>query len=367
MKKIVRIILLSLIGIAVFFTFYYLWKKSQPKVVSYELVVPSTGTIENKTVATGKIEPRFEALIKPQISGIISEIKKEAGEKIKAGEIIATIQVIPEMVQLNSAESRVRVAEINLSEAKQVFERVKQLYNTKVVSREEFETEEARYKRALEELDNAKDARDIIKDGINNKSRQTSTTQVRSTIDGMILDIPVKVGNSVIPSNNFNDGTTVASIADMNDMIFKGKIDETEVGKIHMGMSVKLTIGALDNYAFDATLEYIAPKGVEEGGATMFEIRAAAHIPDSVFVRAGYSANAEIILKRAAEVLVVPESTIELSGDSAFVQVFTGMEKEQQLFDRRLVAIGLSDGLNIEIKEGLSADEQIRGSEKADK
>ena len=367
MKKIARIILLSIIGIVVFFTFYYLWKKAQPKVVSYELVTPSTGTIENKTVATGKIEPRFEALIKPQISGIVSELKKEAGEMIRAGEIIATIQVIPEMVQLNSAESRVRVAEINLGEAKKQFDRVKQLYETKVVSREEFETEEAKYNRAVEELDNAKDSRDIIKKGISEKSRQTSTTQVRATIDGMILDIPVKVGNSVILSNNFNDGTTIASIANMSDMIFKGKIDETEVGKIHMGMPVKLTIGALDNYSFDATLEYIAPKGAEEGGATMFEIRAAAHIPDTVFVRAGYSANAEIILKRAADVLVVPESTIEFSGDSTFVQVFVKEEKNVQEFERRAVAIGLSDGINIEVKEGLLVDEQIRGSEKADK
>ena len=365
MKKIARIILLSLIGIGVLFTFYYLWKKSQPKVVSYELVIPSIGTIENKTIATGKIEPRFEALIKPQISGIISDIKKDAGEKVKAGEVIATIQVIPEMVQLNSAESRVRVAEINMGEAKQLFERVKQLYDTKVASREEFETEEVKYKRAVEELDNAKDACDIIKSGINNKSRQTSTTQVRSTIDGMILDIPVKVGNSVIPSNNFNDGTTIASVANMGDMIFKGKIDETEVGKIHMGMPVKLTIGALDNYSFEATLEYIAPKGMEEGGATMFEIRAAAHIPDTVFVRAGYSGNAEIILKYAADVLVVPESTIEFSGDSTFVQVLVKEESNVQEFERRSVLLGLSDGLNIEIKEGLSVDEQIRGSEKA--
>ena len=367
MKKIFRIAFLSLIGIGVLFTFYYLWKKAQPKVVVYELVAPQVGTIENKSLATGKIEPRFEALIKPQISGIISEIMKEAGDKIRTGEVIATIQVIPEMVQLNSAESRVRVAEISLQQVKQAYERQEQLFKSKVISKEEFETSEAEYKRAFEELDNAKDARDIIKNGINNKSRQTSTTQVRSTIDGMILDIPVKVGNSVIPSNNFNDGTTIASVADMNDMIFKGKIDETEVGKIHMGMPVKLTIGALDNYTFDAELEFIAPKGEEENGATLFEVRAAAHIPDSVFVRAGYSANVEIILKRAADVLTIPESTLEFSGDSVFVQVFTKQEKEQQLFARRPVKIGLSDGINIEIKEGLALNEQIRGGEKADK
>ena len=367
MKKILRIILLSLIGIGVLFTFYYLWKKAQPKVVVYELVTPQKGTIENKTVATGKIEPRFEALIKPQISGIVSELKKEAGEKIKAGEVIATIQVIPEMVQLNSAESRVRVAEINLAQAKQVYDRQVQLFGSKVISKEEFETSDAEYKRALEELDNAKDARDIIKDGINNKSRQTSTTQVRSTIDGMILDIPVKVGNSVIPSNNFNDGTTIASVADMSDMIFKGNIDETEVGKIHLGMPVKLTIGALDNYVFDASLEYIAPKGAEENGATLFEVRAAAHIPDTVFVRAAYSANIEIILKRAADVITVPESTVEFSGDSTFVQVFTKQEKKKQLFERRPVKIGLSDGINIEVKEGLALNDQIRGSQKMEK
>lgn len=363
MKKIVRIIFLSLIGIGVLSTFYYLWKKAQPKVVVYELVSPQNGTIENKTVATGKIEPRYEALIKPQISGIISELKKEAGDKIKAGEVIATIKVIPEMVQLNSAESRVRVAEINLSQQQQVFDRQKQLYKTKVISKEDFETSEAEYKRALEELDNAKDARDIIKDGINNKSRQTSNTQVRSTIDGMILDIPVKVGNSVILSNNFNDGTTIASVANMNDMIFKGKVDETEVGRIHTGMPIKLSVGALDNFIFDATLEYISPKGEEENGATLFEIRAAAHIPDSVFIRAGYSANAEIILRQATNVQIIPESTIEFNGDSTFVHVLTS-EKEGQIFEKRPIKIGLSDGINVEIKEGLSSDERIRGGEK---
>ena len=364
MKRIVRIIFLSLIGIGILSTFYYLWKKSQPKIITYELILPQKGTIENKTVATGKIEPRYEALIKPQISGIVAEIKKEAGDIIKAGEIIATIKVIPEMVQLNSAESRIRVAEINLKQSQQVFERQKQLYQSNVIAKEEFESSEAEYKRAIEELDNAKDARDIIKDGINNKSRQTSNTQVRSTIDGMILDIPVKVGNSVILSNNFNDGTTIASVANMSDMIFTGNVDETEVGKIRSGMPIKLSIGALENYIFDATLEYIAPKGEEENGATLFEIRAAAHIPDSIFVRAGYSANAEIILKKAENVLTIPESTIEFNGDSTFVYVLKDDTKEEQVFEKRPVKIGLSDGINVEITEGISLNDQLRGGEK---
>lgn len=360
-KKIFKILLIVAIIGSVIATFYFLWKKSQPKVVVYELLDVKRDTLETKTLATGKIEPRDEVLIKPQISGIISEVLKEPGQMVRSGEIIAKIKVIPEMVQLNSAESRIKVAEINLNQIQQTYDRQKGLFDKGVIAKEEMEKADADIKKAKEEVDNAKDAYDIIRDGISKKSASLSTTQVRSTIDGMILDIPVKVGNSVIQSNNFNDGTTIASIANMNDMIFKGKVDETEVGKIKEDMPIILTIGALDTKRFDATLEYIAPKGVEENGAVLFEVKAAARIPEGVFVRAGYSANAEIVLNKVENVLAVPESAVEFKGDSAFVNILTASEPSQQ-FKKQAVKLGLSDGIHIEVIEGLKEGEKVRGN-----
>lgn len=360
-KKIFKILLIVAIIGSVIATFYFLWKKSQPKVVVYELLDVKRDTLETKTLATGKIEPRDEVLIKPQISGIISEVLKEPGQMVRSGEIIAKIKVIPEMVQLNSAESRIKVAEINFNQIQQTYDRQKGLFDKGVIAKEEMEKAEADIKKAKEEVDNAKDAYDIIRDGISKKSASLSTTQVRSTIDGMILDIPVKAGNSVIQSNNFNDGTTIASIANMNDMIFKGKVDETEVGKIKEDMPIILTIGALDTKRFDATLEYIAPKGVEENGAVLFEVKAAARIPEGVFVRAGYSANAEIVLNKVENVLAVPESAIEFKGDSAFVNVLTSADPAQE-FKKQPVKLGLSDGINIEVIEGLKEGEKVRGN-----
>ncbi len=360
-KKTLRILFLTLVGVAVIGTFYFLWKKAQPEVTVYEVVVPTRGTIETKTVATGKVEPRDEILIKPQMSGIISEVLKEAGQMVKEGEIIARIKVIPEMVQLNSAESRVRVAKINLEQIGATFKRDEALFKQGVIAKEEFETSQANYRKAQEEADNAQDALEIIREGISRRSTATSTTQVRSTITGMILDIPVKVGNSVIQSNTFNDGTTIASVADMNNMIFKGKIDETEVGRIHEGMPIKLTVGAMDSRVFDAQLEYVAPKGVEENGAILFEVKAAVSIPSDAFIRAGYSANAEIVLKRIEDVLTLPESCVEFSGDSTFVHILTAENPEQQ-FERRQIEIGLSDGIKIEIKKGLEKNEKVRGA-----
>lgn len=342
-------------------TFYFLWQKSRPVITEYELVSPVEGSVETKTVATGKVEPRDEVLIKPQMSGIISELLKEAGQMVKEGEIIARIKVIPEMVQLNSAESRVRVAEINQQQVTSTYNRDKELFNQGVIAREDFELSEANYKKAKEEVENAQDALEIIREGISRRSTASSTTQVRSTITGMLLDIPVKVGNSVIQSNTFNDGTTIASVADMNNMIFRGKVDETEVGRIHEGMPLKLTVGAMESRQFDATLEYVSPKGVEENGAVMFEIKAAVNIPEDAFIRAGYSANAEIVLKQVDNVLTIPESTVEFSGDSAFVQLVK-QEKPEQLFEKHAVKVGLSDGIKIEVVEGLSLNDKIRGA-----
>jgi HlyD family secretion protein len=265
------------------------------------------------------------------------------------------------MVQLNSAESRVKMAEISLSQVEETFKRDEALHRQGVISHEEFNVSNANHLKSKEELANAQSALEIIRDGIARNSGSSSTTQIRSTISGMILDVPVKVGNSVIQSNNFNEGTTIAAVANMKDMIFRGNVDETEIGRIREGMPLKLTIGALESETFNALLEYVSPKGVEKSGSIQFEIKAAIAIPDSAFIRAGYSANAEIVLKRAEDVLTIPESTVEFQGDSTFVQRVK-QETPTQLFERHPIKIGLSDGIKVEITEGLTATDKIRGA-----
>ena len=364
MKKIFKILGWTLLGAVILGTFYMLWKKSQPKVIEYEILTVDHGDIENTSVATGKVSPRDEVLIKPQVSGIVSELRKNAGDLVKAGEIIAVVKVIPEMASLNAAESRVKIAEINHTQITSEYERQKRLFERGVIPNQEMERAKADFEKSGEEVQNAKNNLDIIRDGISRTMAQQSNTQIRSTIDGMILDIPVKVGNSVIQSNTFNDGTTIASVANMSDMIFIGKIDETEVDRVHTGMPIKLVVGAINNKKFDALLEYIAPKGIEENGAILFEIKAAASIPDSVTVRAGYSANAEIVVAKADSVLRVPESALSFSGDSTFVYVLTDTLAKVKAFDKTFVLTGISDGIHIEVKEGVEKGTKIRGNQK---
>lgn len=365
-KRIFSIIGVVLIAVVVVGVFVFLWKKSQPKEVIYEIVEVVDGDIENTTVATGKVSPRDEVLIKPQIAGIIETVLKVAGDHVKAGEVIATIQVVPESASLSAAESQVNIAKINLNLSNADYNRQKQLFEKGVIAKEEMDKAEADYRKAQEDAENAKDNLDIIRTGVSKKTAKYSNTQIRSTIDGMILDIPVKVGNSVIQSNNFNEGTTIATVANMNDMIFIGKVDETEVGRIHTGMPIRLSIGAIDNKKFDAILEYVAPKGVEENGAILFEIKAAAQITDTIDIRAGYSANAQIMVAGAKGVLTVPESTVSFSNDSAFVYVVT-QETPKQVFEKKYVTVGLSNGINIEVKSGLAKGQKIRGNERDEK
>lgn len=366
MKKVFKIVLIVILIVIVLLPFGWLIIKLQPKKVVYEVVPVERGSIENTSVATGKVSPRDEILIKPQISGIISEILKEAGDFVNKDDVIATVKVIPDVSSLSSAESRVRVADIALSQEKAVYERQKELFDKGVIAREEMEASIASYKKSVEELDVSRENLDIVKTGISKSTAKYSNTQIRSTITGMILDVPVKEGNSVIQANTFNDGTTIATVANMNDMIFIGKIDETEVGRIHIGMPMKLTVGAIENRSFDATLEYIAPKGTEENGAILFEIKAAARIPEDVLIRAGYSANAEIVLAKVDSVLTIPESTVTFRGDSAFVQVVKTDLPDKQEFEERHISIGLSDGIKLEVKSGLSKDDKVRGNEISD-
>ncbi len=366
MRKASRIILWTIVGLLFVGTFVYLFLNSREKPVSYELVSPVNGNISRTTVLTGKIEPRDEIEIKPQISGIIAEINVEAGDMVQAGDVIARIKVIPEESQLSSAQSRVSTAKIQLDLARQLYERTRGLYERKFVAREEYETTEADYKKAAQELESAEDALRIVREGVSSYNASESNTLVRATIDGQVLEVPVKVGTSVIQANTMNDGTTVAKIADMRNLIFRGKVDETEVGLLRTGMPTEISIGALPDVSPKAVIEYIAPKSTEDKGSNTFEIKAAIEVPDSVNLRAGYSANATIILAYADSVMTLPESVIEWGGDSAFVYRLTDTVPEYK-FERIAVATGLSDGINIQIKNGISADDRLRGSEISDK
>ena len=354
MKKFFKILFFIALGAAVIWTFAYLFKKSQPKEKEYETVEATIGTIQKKTVITGQINPRDEVAIKPQVSGIISKIYKEAGQMVKKDEVIAVVKIIPDVANLTAAESQVRIAKLNLDNVEKTFERQKTLRDKGLIAAEEFEKSQLEYEQAKENYNNALDQLNIVKEGISKNASEYTNTSIKSTIDGMILDVPVKVGNSVINSNTFNDGTTIATVADMRDMIFVGKMDETEVGRINEGMPMIITIGAMNDKTFDAELEYIAPKGTSENGAVFFQMKARMIIPDDVMLRAGYSANGEIVIEQAVDAVIVPESSIVYSNDSTFVY------KDNV---KTPVTTGLSDGINIVITEGLDAGDKIRGNE----
>lgn len=364
MKKYFKLFIAALVALVFIGTFVFLWRKSQPKPVVYQELTAQKQDIRRTTIITGKIEPRNEVNVKPQISGIIAELMKEPGQTVQQGEVIARVKVIPDMGQLSSAESRVRLADINLRQVETDFTRTEQLHRQQMVSDEEYDKARQQLRQAQEEKAAAVDALQVVRDGVSKSNASASSTLIRSTISGVILDIPVKVGNSVINSNTFNDGTTIATVANMQDLIFRGNIDETEVGQLAIGVPMKISIGALQDLSLDATLEYISPKATEANGANQFEIKAAVAVPTTegaTTIRAGYSANAEIVLAQVSQVLAVPESAIEFQGDSTFVYVVTGKTADQTTYERRPVTTGLSDGVNIEIKSGVKADDRLRG------
>lgn len=359
MKKIVKYIIFAIIALVFIGTFAYLSKHSKPKVQSYETLETATLDIQRSTLITGRIEPRNEVNIKPQINGIISEIYKEAGQMVAENEVIAKLKVIPDMSQLSNAESRLRLAELNLNQAKTNLEREKKLFEKDLVSSEQYEKILQSYNQAVEERAAAQDALEVIRDGVSKTNATGSSTLIRSTISGLILDIPVKVGNSVIQANTMNDGTTVATVANMNDLIFDGNIDETEVGTLVEGMPMTITIGALPEYRSQAKLEYISPKARDNNGSNQFEIKSAVEVNKNFVIRSGYSANAEIILQQALGVLTVPEAAIEFEEDKTFVYLLL----EDGTYSKTEVTTGLSDGINIEIKSGLSLGDKVRGNQ----
>lgn len=358
MKKFIKILIL-LIFVALFvWTGKFLYSKSQKKTELFGTEQAYIGNIIQKTVATGSIVPKKEIEIKPQLSGIIDEIYVKAGQKIKAGDLIAKIRVIPSMNNLNAAENRVNRAKIALKNAQQTYDRNYPLFKEGIISAQEFQQYNISLENSKEEVSAAVDNLQIVKKGVSTRYGSQGNSLVRSTVSGTVLDVPVEIGNSVIEANNFNPGTTLAFVADLSKMIFKGNVDESEVGKLKLGMDIILNIGAIENETFQANLNYIAPKGKDEQGAIKFEIEANVKGKDSVFIRAGYSASADIVLDQRDSVLTIHESLVQFDKEG---KSYVEIEKDSQTFERKDIKLGLSDGLQVEVLEGVSLDDHIKG------
>ena len=372
MKRTKTVIILGLI-VAMFATaLIYLYRKNQEDPIVYTTETPVQQTIVVKTVATGNIVPKDEVLIKSNISGVIEEVFIEAGEYVKSGDLIAQIRVIPNVSSLASAQSSIfssqtalQTAKINLQSQRTNYERQKALFDKGVISSNEFEVITNTYlqtKQSVEQaeigLSSSRQNYDIVKTGTTSGLGNIAQTQVRATVSGMVLDVPVKEGNQVIEANNFNEGTSIASLADVKKMIFEGKVDESEVGKIKEGLPLEITVGAIEDRKFDAILDYIAPKGVAENGAIQFAIKGTIKSIDSTFIRAGLSANASIILERAENVLAIKEALVQFDSETKkpYVEVMVGDQK----FERRDVELGISDGIFVEVKSGINKSDNIK-------
>nr|WP_315162825.1 efflux RND transporter periplasmic adaptor subunit [uncultured Flavobacterium sp.] len=358
MKKGVTITILILIALVFFGALYYLYAKNQESPIVFKTDKVEIKTIVKNTIATGNIVPDEEVLIKPNISGIIEEVYIKAGETIKAGDLIAKIRVVANVSNLSSSQNQVQTTKIDLDNQEKLYQRQKTLFDKGVISANDFDAAQLAYKQAKQNYSAAKQSLDIIKTGTTSGLGNYANTLIRSTVNGMVLDVPVKVGNQVIESNNFNEGTTIASVADVGRMIFVGKIDESEVGKIKEKLPIEITIGAIENKKFDAVLQYIAPKGKTENGAIQFEIKASLANKDNTFIRAGLSANASIILEKAEKVLALKESLIQF--DKKTQKPYVEIQSGDQKFSRKNLVLGVSDGIYVEIKSGIKASDKIK-------
>jgi HlyD family secretion protein len=356
MKRILSIFFLVLFVVVVIGTFGWLYQRSQKKPVVFETETAQTSDIVKKTVATGAIVPRQEVEIKPRVSGVLEQIFVEPGKILRNGDPIAKIQIVPDAGSLNRAEAEVRTRRITVDIAKRELDRNTNLFKQGVVAEAELSRWQNEYALAKQGLDTASAELQIVREGQLRGAGKKSNVVVSSTVDGMVIDVPVKVGFSVTESNNFNPGTTIASVADMDDMIFQGQVDESEVGKIKEGMTLKIKIGALENEQLEGKLEYIAPKGKEISGAIQFEIKAAMVRKEGVFIRAGYSANADIVLDEKKQVLAIREALVQYEKGKPFVEI----ETAPQTFVRRDVELGLSDGSMVEILKGVTKGEKIK-------
>lgn len=341
----------------------WLGKKNQKSVVTFETEKPFKATIVKKAVATGKVVPLEEVEIKPQIAGIIDKIAVEEGAIVKAGDLLATVRVVPNEQSLQSAKGRINSVQIQLNNAKIQYDRNKKLFDKGVISSQSFESSQLTYNQAKNDLRNAQNDYQIIKKG--SAGSAGANTNIRATTSGMVVEIPVKKGYQVIQSNNFNAGTTIATIADMEKMIFEGQVDESEVGKLVKGSNIEVSLGAIESKKFPAVLNFIAPKGTEENGAVQFKIKADVTLDENHFVRAGYSANADIVLEKKDSVLSIKESLLRFDKktEEPYVEVKTG----EDTFEKRELKLGISDGVNIQVLEGVTAADEIKIWNKASK
>lgn len=358
MKKSVTIIILLILVVTFGGAMYYLYQKNAEDPVVYQTEQPSKQNIIKKTVATGSILPLEEVLIKPNISGVIEEVFVEGGDYVKSGDLLARIKVVPNLSALNDAKNYIDEARISLEDQKRNLDRQKSLFDKGVVSRVDLEQAQLSFDQAQQAYRAANKRYDIVKTGTTSGYGNTANTMIRATVSGMVLDVPVEVGNQVIESNNFNEGTTIAAIADVEKMIFEGKVDESEVGKISENLPLEITVGAIEDKVFDAVLDYIAPKGEEENGAIQFEIKGTLKKQDSVFIRAGLSANASIILGKADSVLAVKEALVQFDVDTK--KPFVEIEKGEKDFERKDIELGISDGIFVEVKSGISEGDKIK-------
>lgn len=351
-KYVILLVLCALAGTAGA-GFYMSQSEEETQVVETEQ--PEHIDIMRKTTATGSIVPRKEIDIKSQVSGVVETIYVEPGEVVRKDQLLAKIRIIPNMVELNNAQSELETARINFDNAKKEKERQQALYQDNIISEMEYNRFLLDFNLSHERLQAAESKVQLIREGASRKSGQT-TNQVKATAEGMVLDVPVREGSFVIESNTFNEGTTIASVADMNAMIFEGMVDEADIGQVKEGMDLILTIGAIEDKTFDATLEYVSPKGIEEEGAIKFEVRAIVRLDQDNFIRAGYSANADIVLEKKEQVLAIKESNIITENDTSFVEI----ERDTRQFEKVAIKTGLSDGVHIEILTGLTPEDHIK-------
>lgn len=355
--KIVKYLIIAFLVFGVLFSAAYFAKTNSKSSVTYETEKLFKTTIEKETVITGKIIPQDEVEVKPQIGGIIDRIFVKEGDKVTRGDLIARIKVVPNEQNLNAAKGRLKKAQIALETRTKDFVRNKKLYDKGIIANAEFIGIELQYNQAKQDVLNAKSDLQIIREGSIGGS-SAANTDIRATVLGTVLEIPVKAGDQVIESNSFNSGTTIAAIADLSKMIFEGKVDEAEVASLRLGTTLKVSLGAVEDQELDAVLKFIAPKGTEEQGAVQFKIEADMLLNDSIVVRAGYSANASIVLERKEDVLALREALLQFDRKTQepYVQIMTGDQK----FERKDVKLGISDGENVEILEGINEDDAVK-------
>jgi len=357
MNKFVRYTLILLVIFGVLFAAAFFIKSNSKATISFETKTALITSIEQKTIATGKVIPEDEVEVKPQVQGILQSLFVEEGDYVEEGDLLAKIKVVADEGQLNSAKGRLATAKIVLKNAQVEYNRNKSLFDKEIISQQEFQTADLTYSRAKQDLANAQSDFEIIKLGSAGGSA-SANTNVRATVAGTVLELPVKEGDQVIESNSFNAGTTIAIIADLNKMIFEGKVDEAEVGKLSIGMPLSVSLGAIQDKEFEAKLKFIAPKGNEEQGAVQFKIEGDVTLDSDFFVRAGYSANASLVLERKDSILALPEALMQFDKDTE--QPFVEIELEDQKFERRDIIIGISDGMNVEIISGITLEDKIK-------